>query len=822
MKKLVLIQMLWLLLSLPAMAQYSLSGTVSAKNDGTPLVGAKVAINDLAKSTLTDAQGAFRLTVVATGRHSIRISAQDHRTYEQSIKISGETKLNVRLTKSVYLTDEVIISATRASEQTATTYDELNREEIQKRNFGQDFPFILNQMPSTVVTSDAGAGIGYTALRIRGTDPTRINVTINGIPLNDAESQGVFWVDLPDLATSVDNVQVQRGVGTSTNGAAAFGASINVQTTTLNDEPYAELNNSYGSFNSWKNTLSVGTGLIEDKFSFDVRLSNISSDGWVDRATSDLKSFFVSAAYYGKKSLVRFNVIAGKERTYQSWWGVPEALAKGDQAGLEDHIARNFYSEAERQNLRNSDRRYNYYTYKDQVDDYTQNHYQLLYSVEAAKDLTLNLAMHYTKGRGFFEQFREDDDFSDYALPDIQVGNETISSTDLIRRRYLDNDFYGFIYSANFEPNQKMSFTLGGGYNRYDGGHFGEIIWAQYASSAAIGDKYYENRGLKDDFNTYLKGLIQLNDRLSFYGDLQIRAIDYQYGNPDLNGPGTDNDLKQIEGAYQYTFFNPKAGFTYQLKPHSQLYASLAISNREPVRSDFIDAPEGKIPQHETLYNLEAGYRLKGSNYALTANYYLMSYHNQLVLNGEVNDVGAAVRQNVEASYRTGVEIVGQFAITPKILFNGNISLSQNKIKSFTESILDYADFSVTEINFENTDISFSPNVIAGAGLSFLPLDGLDISLLAKYVGKQYLDNTSNDSRVLDAFFVSDLRIIYDIKSSWAKNIRLGLLLNNLLNEAYEPNGYTYSYAFAGELITENFLYPQAGTNMMLSLGLRF
>jgi len=818
----ILTQLLLLLLPSAMMAQYQLKGEVQASESGAPLAGVEVRLLPLEQGTHTDSQGFFEFNNLKAGKYELQLAAEGYRSFVQQVSLTQNTQVQLKLARATYLTDEVLITATRASERTATTYSELDRQAIQKRNFGQDFPFILNYMPSTVVTSDAGAGIGYTGLRIRGTDPTRINVTINGIPLNDAESHGVFWVDLPDIASSVNNVQVQRGVGTSTNGAAAFGASINVQTTTLSYEPYAELSNTYGSFNSWKNTLSMGTGLIEDKFSFEARLSNVTSDGWVDRATSDLKSWFVSGAYFGKKSLLRVNVFSGKERTYQSWWGVPEALAKGDEQGLEAHIARNFYSESQIRNLRSSGRSYNYYEYEDEVDDYKQDHYQLHYALQPIAALNLNLALHYTKGKGFFEQFKADDDLADYGLNALRIGDSTISSTDLVRRRWLDNDFYGFTYSANYTPNERIQLTLGGGYNRYDGDHFGQLIWARFASNANPKHRYYESRGLKDDLNTYFKGLFQLTSKLSAYTDLQLRLIDYQYGNVGLNGPGTDNDGQAIEGRHNFTFFNPKLGLSWQLDARSQLYASFAVSNREPVRSDFIDALEGKTPLPESLYNLEAGYRFKGKQLQMSINYYLMDYHNQLVLTGAVNDVGAAIRENVKDSYRTGIELVGQWTPSPRFALAANATFSQNKIRQFSEFVLDYADFSVTENTFENTDISFSPNLIAGGSISYRPLEGLEVSLLGKYVGKQYLDNTSNDSRALDPFFVSDLLISWDFQPAWAKNIRLGLQINNLFDAEYEPNGYTYSYKWAGELITENFLYPQAGRYALGSLALRF
>lgn len=697
--------------------------------------------------------------------------------------------------------DEVIIQSTRATAQTATTYSELSKNAIRKRNFGQDMPFVLNQLPSVVVNSDAGTGIGYTGIRVRGSDPTRINVTVNGIPLNDSESHGVFWVNMPDFASSVNNIQLQRGVGTSTNGAAAFGASLNLQTTKINTEAYAEVNETVGSFNTLKHTLSIGSGLLKDKFAFDLRLSKLNSDGFVDRASADLQSFYASGAYVGKKSILRLNIFAGHEVTYQSWWGLPESKLVDD-------------------------RTYNYYTYENEVDDYAQTHYQLHYSLQPIEEFNLNLSLHYTKGAGFFEQYREDDGLSNYNLPAIVLGDTSITSTDLIRRRWLDNDFYGATYAFNYTPSDKLKFTLGGAWNQYDGDHFGEIIWARLAGTSDIRDRYYESRGLKTDFNSYLKTLINFTDAFTAYVDLQYRSINYQYGDSTLLNPGTDNDLVAILGKHNFNFFNPKVGLTYQFNLKQQAYASFSVGNREPVRSDFIDAPEGRTPSHETLQNLETGYRYQSLNLNFQANYYLMNYTNQLVLTGELNDVGAPIRVNVPNSYRMGVELDAQAQIASWFGISANATLSQNKIKEFTEVIAQYdADFNflgLKNVVYENTDISFSPNFIAGASVDFKPVSNFEISLLSKYVGRQYLDNTQNESRSLDPFLVNNLRFLYTLKTNWVKEIRLGLLINNLLNEQYEPNGYTYNYEYAGDLVVENFYYPQAGTNFMMNVSLRF
>ncbi len=780
---------------------HSLEVQVVAQGSKENISSAKVSIVEIGQENPSNLQGKVRFTGLSTGTYTVIVEKEGYIDWEQTVELDGNVTVKAILLAEFAEISEILISSTRATDQTATTYSELTKKEVQEQNFGQDLPFLLNRMPSTVATSDAGAGIGYTALRIRGSDPTRTNITINDVPLNDPESHFTFLVNLPDFASSVQSLQVQRGVGTSTNGAGAFGASVNIQTTNLSLQPYAEFNNSYGSFNSWKNTLSAGTGLIEDKFALDVRLSKITSDGFVDRASSDLKSFFVSGSYLGKKSQLKLNIFSGKEVTYQSWYGLPESKLTDD-------------------------RTYNFYTYDNEVDNYQQDHYQLQYTANPSNDFTLKVGLHYTKGRGYFEQFRADDDLADYGLANIVLGDTSISSSDIIRRRWLDNDFYGATYAFNYQANEKLKFTLGGAWNQYDGDHFGEVIWARYASSSDIRDRYYESRGFKTDFNTYFKTIFQATDNLSAYIDLQYRLIGYQFGDSTLLAPGKDNDGQAILGDYTYQFFNPKFGLTYQLSPQQQAYASFSIGNREPVRNDFTDAPEGRTPEHETLRNLEIGYRMQQKKVALQVNYFLMDYTNQLVINGELNDVGAALRQNVPDSYRMGVEVDGKVDITPTLSFSANAAISQNKIKEFSELIYQYdADFNfigTRTVTYEDTDIALSPNLIGGATLSYRPIKGLDISLLSKYVSRQYLDNTNQESRSIDPFWVNDLRIWYSFQPSWAKEIRIGFLLNNFLNETFEANGYTYNYEYAGQLVVENFYYPQAGTNYFVNIGVRF
>ena len=715
--------------------------------------------------------------------------------------------------------DEVIVESVRVKYSSPITHSNILKSELSSKNLGQDLPVLLNFLPSVVTTSDAGAGIGYTGIRIRGSDATRINVTINGIPINDSESQGVFWVNTPDIASSAADIQVQRGVGTSTNGAGAFGGSINILTNGLSQEARAEVNTSVGSFNTQKYNAIFSTGLLKDRWAFEGRLSQITSDGFVDRASSDLQSYYLSGGYFGKKTSVKFITFGGDEVTYQSWYGTPEARLRNDAAGIEAVIANNGFTASQADNLRNSGRSYNFYEYDNQVDDYGQDHYQLHMAHKFNTNLNLTVAGHYTKGGGFFEEFRNDDDLADYGIADVVLGGTTISSSDLIRRRWLDNDFYGVVYDLNYSTD-KIDATFGGVVNKYIGDHFGEVIWARFSGDSDIRDRYYESRSEKVDFNSYLKMNYQANEKLNIFGDLQYRTVDYK-------GIGVDNDLRQIDFDKNFNFFNPKVGASYQLNNNANLYASFAIGNKEPNRSDIIDAAPGVDPQHETLNNLEIGYKRQSSTGSFEFNYYLMDYKNQLVLTGEVNDVGAGIRTNVADSYRMGIELSGVMKLTKGLFWSANVALSQNRINAFDEIIFDYGaafdEFNEVRTTFTDTDISFSPSVVAGSQLSFIPTSGIEIALLSKYVGEQFLDNTSSDSRKIDAFFVNDLRINYAFETKTIKEVSINLLVNNILNLEYESNGYTFGY-FGGQSfeVRENYFYPQAGTNFLLSLGLSF
>lgn len=770
---------------------YDIQGVVKDEN-GMTLPGAHVIMEPGDYLTTTDGVGQFRFEKVIGGRYSIIVSYIGYETRTREITVDSNVDLEITLEPGYVLTDEVVVQGLRANINTGTTFENLDKEQIRKRNSGQDLPFLLDMTPSVVVSSDAGHGIGYTGMRIRGSDATRINATINGIPYNDAESQGTFWVNLPDFASSVESIQIQRGVGTSTNGAGAFGASLNINTNTLHSDPYIELNNSYGSFNSWKNTVAMGSGLLNDQFVMDARLSRISSDGYIDRAFSDLKSLYLSGGWYGNRSILRFNLITGKERTYQAWNGIPEEKLE-------------------------MDRTYNEFTYEDQTDNYTQTHYQLHFSNQISYDLSWSLSANYTRGAGYYEELKDDQSLSDYGMSEIILGDTIVSHTDLIRRRWLDNHFYGLTGHINWVSSPGMEFTLGSAFYRYIGDHFGEVIWAQYASDSFKGDRYYFNDALKNDGNVYLKST-WTNDYLAVFLDLQTRFLYYSFLGIDRNG----NPLEQDD---VLTFFNPKIGLTYHVSPDAQWYISLAKGSREPNRNDYTDAPKENRPKHEELYDVEAGYRISTPEHRFSANLYYMKYINQLVLNGEINDVGTYVRTNVPHSYRLGLEISEQYAFNAQWQAGANLSLSMNKIPEF-EEFLDIYD---SDFNFlgqerfvhKNTNIAFSPAVTGNVHVTFVPVDPIRLTWETKFVGRQYLDNTSNINRSLDPFTFSNLRLEFNQQILNVEQVSLGLDLRNIFGAAYESNGYTFGYIYDGIRSDFNYYYPQAGFHFMLNMNIR-
>ncbi len=694
---------------------------------------------------------------------------------------------------SFYTLTPVEVRAIRAGENSPFTKTNISKKEISKLNQGQDIPFLLNQTPSVVINADAGNGIGYTGIRIRGTDATRINVTLNGIPYNDAESQGTFFVNLPDFSSSVNSIQVQRGAGTSSNGAGAFGASINMSTNEVNKEAFAEINNSFGSFNSWKNTVKVGTGLLNDHFTVDARISNITSDGYIDRATSKLSSAYLSTAYINNKTSLRLNVFTGKEKTYQAWNGISEA------------------------DLKNGNRTINYggmekpgEPYINEIDNYNQTHYQLFFNHQISTSITFNTALFLTRGKGYYEQYKAEREYAEFGLPNPVSGGNTITESDFVRQLWLDNYFYGNIFSFQYKKN-KTQLVVGGAYTKYDGKHYGKLIWSLNGGLPEAGYKWYDHTADKNDFNIYTKWQQQLSASWNLFADLQYRHVGYTINgfrdNPSLS---VDND---------YNFFNPKLGISYN-KNGWNAYLSYGVAAKEPNRDDF-EAGSMQTPKPERLHDIEAAIEKRKANCNWSATFYYMSYDNQLVLTGKVNDVGAYTRTNIPESYRMGVELQGGIKFNSWINVAANLALSKNEVKDFTEFIDDYDNGGQKTKTFQSTDIAFSPAVVGGATINFLPIKNVELSLLSKYVSKQYLDNTEDDSRSLNSFYVQDVRAIYSFKPKWLKEVNIIGQVNNIFSKKYEPNGYTYSYFYGGETVTENFYFPMAGRNFMVSLNVK-
>lgn len=786
-------------------AQNLFSGIVKDEQSRQPLVGANVIVpNQVGRGAATAVNGSFNFVMGTEKELLVKVSMIGYQETSFLLKLNEDNIIELK--PQVFLKDEIVVQSTRANNNTPTTYTNISKEELSRMNVGQDMPFLLQQTPSVIVNSDAGNGIGYTGITIRGSDITRINVTVNGIPINDAESHGVFWVNMPDFASSVENIQIQRGVGTSTNGSGAFGASISLQTNTLRDKAYGEFDASYGSFNAHKSTIRAGTGLLNGKWTVDARLSRINSNGYIDRASADLRSFFVSAGRYGKKSVFRANIFSGKEITYQSWNGLPQDSLKTN---------RRFNSAGQIFNNNGTSS-----FYDNEVDNYQQDHYQLFYSLTLPRNFYLNTAAFLTRGRGFYEQFRQNDRLSRYGIEPITIGGDTLLRSDLIRRRWLDNYFYGAYANIEKHFSSKWHLQAGGGYNRYDGKHFGEVIWARFAGNTNIRTRYYDNDAVKTDINSFVKINYLISDKINSFVDVQYRGVYYEF-------LGFDNQLRNVTQDASFNFFNPKFGLQYLLNEKTNFYASFAIGQREPVRRDFTESSPQSRPKHEELYNTEVGYKWHGKKGLFGTTVYHMYYVNQLVLSGQINDVGASTRINVPSSYRLGIELEGAYQFTSRLRWNGNLALSRNRVSSI-QTFYDLYDANFNFLGnvegptYSNTPIAMSASVIAASDWRFEVVKGLNLQFQTRYVGRQFLDNSGLKERSLNPFTVSDLRMQYDFKTKNGSNWLIGLHALNVFNKMYAPNGYTFGYLVDGEIVTENFYFPQAGFNWMFQLGIKF
>ena len=709
---------------------------------------------------------------------------------------------------------EVEILSVRATKTTPVAYSEISQKDLSKTNTGVDLPYLVTMTPSAVATSDAGTGIGYTSLRVRGTDGTRINVTINDIPVNDAESHNVFWVNLPDIASSVKDIQIQRGAGTSTNGAGAFGASINMRTNLFNTQPYAKADFSFGSFMTHKESVAAGTGIIADRWALDLRFSNIGSDGYIDRARADLKSYYMQGAYYGNNSTLRLIAFAGEEETYHAW---------------------NYASKEE---MELYGRRYNScgyiftdatgiaHYYDDQTDNYMQQNYQLLFDHGFSNTLNMNVGLHYTKGDGYYQEYKSGRKFAEYALQPYTIDGNEVKKSDLVRKKAMDNHFGGAVFSLSYK-NRYINTTLGGGANRYFGKHFGQVLWVkEYMGDLSPNHEYYRNNGSKNDMNIYLKGDYIATEGVNIYADMQYRHIRYTIDGNNDKWNYNENALQKLDIDEKFDFFNPKAGVSWQINNSNRLFASASVAHKEPTRNNYTDGKLNEHPKAERLIDYELGYTFSKKIFNAGANLYFMDYKNQLVLTGELNEIGEPLSANIPKSYRAGIELTAAVILDCGFRWNANATFSRNRIKDFTEVLYDDDTYEKWEIHHDNTPIAFSPDIIASNSFSY-EWKGLEASLQSQYVSKQYMSNYGIEEHILDSYFVTNLHLAYSFKLKGVKNITVGATIYNLFNEEYENNGYAGSgYYTDSDGNRQRYNYAgyaaQAGTNIMGHINIEF
>ena len=819
--KRILVMLFVQMASMALMAQVTLQGKVTGAG-GEPLPGASVLLEGTYYGISSESDGSFFFSRLKPGFYTLLASYVGYEPHRQVVSLGNDTtsghparRVEIRLVPRVIYTEEVMVHASRAKEKTPVAYSDLSGKTLQSRNMGQDLPFLLAQTPSVVATSDAGNGIGYTSFRVRGTDMNRMNITVNGIPLNDAESHTTFFVDQPDLASSAEAIQIQRGAGTSTNGAAAFGATVNLQTLTLEGDAYAKIISSAGSFHTFRNSLTLGSGLLGNRFAFDARLSGIRSDGFIDRSSSNLKSFYLSGGWFPDNTVVRAVVFSGWERTFQAWNGVPSVRLNNDAEGMVRYEKHGLYSAEEAQHMIASDSRtYNLYTYDNQVDLYRQDNYQVHVTHRFSPSLHGNAAFHHTHGEGYYEQFKAGQKYGDYGLPVPEVNGTAISRTDLVRRKWLDNDFTGGIFSISYSRGNG-DLTWGGGYNHYRGDHFGRIIWTQFPGGITPDHEWYRNKGDKKDLNGYVRGSYEAARGLRIYGDVQYRHLRYAID-------GIDDDLRNLDQQHSYSFFNPKAGIHFQSGTRNGFYLSFARTHREPNRDNFTDTPPGgDLPKAERLNDLEAGWNFRSPGWLAGINLYHMFYHNQLVLTGLINDVGAPVMTNVEKSSRSGVELVWGVKATPSLRWDGNATFSRNLIREFTEYVDDWDNGGQQSFDLGTTHLAFSPGIIANSQLVWQP-GVFSFHLLSSYTGKQFIDNTASEERILDPWMVNHLKAEYTLQTRLFKKFTFHLQVSNLFNKEYESNAWVYSYILGGKRYTMDGFFPQAGRHFMAGVDILF
>ena len=712
--------------------------------------------------------------------------------------------------KSVELQDVQVVS-TRASKKTPVAFTNMNKEQLKAVNHGQDVPYLLSLTPSITMTSDAGNGIGYTSLRVRGTDPSRINITANGIPLNDAESATVFWVNMGDFASSVQSMQIQRGVGTSTNGAGAFGATLNMQTENIGISPFLGVDLSGGSYYSHKETVRFGTGMLGSHWGIQGRLSNIGSKGYLDRASTKLNSYLLQAGYFSDNTVVKLITWNGVEETYHAW----NYTSKYEQSlygrrynscgvmGYDDNGNPNSY-------------------YKDQTDNYHQQNYQLIWNQRITGELSSNVGLHYTKGKGYYQQFQSAATQMMYGMSWASYGLSTDDTVvdDLVDQQKMDNDFYGVVASLNYDNKKNLQVIVGGGWNRYSGDQFGHIVWVKPGVVTTVCEpaaltpdfEYYRNHSRKTDFNVYGKATYEFVKGLNAFIDLQYRHVGYKLQDPTVMY-GVNQDKRYVIDNH-YNFFNPKFGINYDINARHKLYASYGIGHKEPVRNNFMqqianpDRADTKASA-ERLNDLEVGYKFQSPTFAAGANIYWMNYKDQLVLTGELNAIGEALTKNLDKSYRLGVELEAAWMPVDWFRWDVNATFSKNRVRDMVVTLTDG-----TNVNLGDQPLSFSPDLILNNILTF-SYKGVKASVQSQYIGDQYLTNTgfkemecmdadgnkTYETLLLKKHFNTnvDLSYHFSLKQMGIKEVTAGVTLYNVFSAKYDNNGWA-----APQLINDN------------------
>lgn len=780
-----LVSMGWLIMK----SQHVIQGEVRDAQTGKPLAGAQIMVHETYVGTYSNYDGRFTLKIKKDPPLKLIVSYLGY--YNDTVQLQSipEKNIVVNLQPRTYLTQEVVIQGIRLGGRDIPTFTTLGQKQIEQKNYGTDVPTVLTFLPSVTVNTDAGTGIGYTNIWVRGTDQSRINVTLNGVPYNDPESHGVFWVDIPDLISSAKDLQVQRGVGTSTNGTASFGASININTLDFNPDPHATLTLRGGSYNTYGSTLRFGTGLMNQHWIVDGRASYLYSDGYIDRAFAQLQSFQINGGWFGVRDIVRFMILRGQEKTYQAWMGVPRDSLK-------------------------TNRTFNPYSYKNEIDFYQQGHYHLLYSHQFNEFFSSSVTVFLTTGFGYYEQFKENHSLSNYGLLPLIIGNDTIKKSDVIRRKFLDNDFYGFVYSLDYNSHRKWMLNVGGTVSRYDGRHFGRLIWMQYAGPTKIDHEYYRAYGLKDDGSLFTKLTLILSEKINTFFDLQLRGIQHKIW-------GLDDEVGQLDLKKNYVFLNPKLGITYDLK-NWKFFTYMGMASREPNRYMLIEADSGKTPVPEHLYDLELVFQNKGKKHLVQLNPFYMFYQDQFVQTGEINSVGAQVFVNVPQSYRAGVELIAQIKPVSRLTWDFNATYSLNKIKDITIYVDNWDTWSQDSTFFKSTDISFSPPYIINSQLTYQLFKFLALGIEGKHVARQYIDLTSNKDRSLDPYTVFNLNINFHVDPKWTKGVDIGVSFRNLFSERYETNAWIYRYIYGGTEQVMDGYFPQAPLHVFGFLQVRF